>query len=195
MPKYGGPGRQRQKCIKRQCLRFSRILYTEDPLHNKAAVMQDEMVAELKAAGARGGLEAAIRTESGVTDTAVIEGGGSVRSQILEGFEDLASTPRAAASKQVTPMSGAKKKPGPPAAPSAAKRGRVGGKAGGGGGRKGRKKPGRPAAASMKTGAKKPTTRTRLSISDFDGVAQVCCSQISLILSYRPHFFVVLPMP
>ena len=32
MKKYGGVGRLRQKCIKRQCLKFSRLLYTEDPL-------------------------------------------------------------------------------------------------------------------------------------------------------------------
>ena len=184
MPKYGGPGRQRQKCIKRQCLRYSRILYTDDPLHNKAAVMQDEMVAELKAAGSSlpepGGPEAAAMTESGVADTAVNEssgaGSGGVprsQAQALEGFEDLAATPRAAALKQMTPVSSAKKKPvsGGASAPSSAKRGRVGGKAGGGGG-KGRRRPGRPPAGGSKTGAKKPT-RTRLSISDFDGVTQV----------------------
>ena len=145
--------------------------------------MQDEMVAELKAAGSSlpGPETAATVIEGGGTDTAVNESSGGVfKSQILEGFEDLAATPRAAALKQVTPASGAKKKPGPPSsgghgAPSSAKRGRVGGKAGGGGGgRKGRRKPGRPAGGgSMKTGGAKKPTRTRLSISDFDGVAQV----------------------
>ena len=191
MPKYGGPGRQRQKCIKRQCLRFSRILYTEDPLHNKAAVMQDEMVAELKAAGSGlppplpvdpSGLEAAAAPmrESGVTDAAGREGSaGVVWSQALEGFEDLAATPRAAALKQMAPAvsSAAKKKPvsgGQGGTPStSAKRGRVGGKGGGGG--KGKRRPGRPAGSgggSKSGGAKKPT-RTRLSFSDFDGVAQV----------------------
>ena len=168
MPKYGGPGRQRQKCIKRQCLRFSRILYADDPLHNKAAVMQDDMVAELKAAGSSIPVRA---NETVSTDSS--RRGSSDRPQTLGGLEDLSYTPRAAASKQVTPLSDAKKRPGPSQAPPA-KRGKVGGRAGG----KGRKKPGRPAATSMKGGAKKPA-RTRLSISDFDGVTQVECNQSS----------------
>ena len=156
--------------------------------------MQDEMVAELKAAGSSlpesGGLEAAAMTESGVADTAVNESsgagsGGISRSQALEGFEDLAATPRAAALKQMIPVSSTKKKPvsGGHSAPSSAKRGRVGGKAGGGGGgggRKGRRKPGRPAAGGSKAGAKKPT-RTRLSISDFDGVGQVLITLLDCI--------------
>lgn len=146
--------------------------------------MQDEMVAELKAAGSSlppepGGLE-----ERGVSGTAVRErsaahGDGVFWGQALEGFEDLAATPRAAALKQMTPASSAKKKPtsgghgAPSSSSSSAKRGRVGGKGGGGGGKR-RRKPGRPAASggSKSGGAKKPT-RTRLSISDFDGVAQV----------------------
>ena len=142
--------------------------------------MQDEMVAELKAAGSNlletSRCETAAVMESGVTDIAVNESSAGIfKSQVLEGFEDLAATPRAAALKQSTPISGAKKKPGPPAvsgghgAPSSAKRGRVGRKGG-----KGRRKPGRPAGgASTKTGGAKKPTRTRLSISDFDGVAQV----------------------
>ena len=40
MPKYGGPGRMRQKCIKRQCHKLSRILYAEDPLHSKSRKLQ-----------------------------------------------------------------------------------------------------------------------------------------------------------
>lgn len=51
MPKYGGPGRMRQKCIKRQCLKYSRILYAEDPLHSKRRVWQQDIAAELKAVG------------------------------------------------------------------------------------------------------------------------------------------------
>lgn len=55
MRKYGGPGRMRQKCIKRQCLRFSRILYAEDPLNKKKGShpvpFQQDVIAELKALG------------------------------------------------------------------------------------------------------------------------------------------------
>ena len=55
MRKYGGPGRMRQKCIKRQCLRFSRILYAEDPLNKKKGSQpvpfQQDVIAELKALG------------------------------------------------------------------------------------------------------------------------------------------------
>lgn len=55
MRKYGGPGRMRQKCIKRQCLRFSRILYAEDPLNKKKGSLpvpfQQDVIAELKALG------------------------------------------------------------------------------------------------------------------------------------------------
>ena len=145
------------------------------------------MVAELKAAGSGlppppppvdpSALEAAAAPmrESGVTDAAGREGStGAIWSQALEGFEDLAATPRAAALKQMAPAvsSAAKKKPvsgGQGGTPStSAKRGR-------GGGGKGKRRPGRPAGSgggSKSGGAKKPT-RTRLSFSDFDGVAQV----------------------
>ena len=51
MPKYGGPGRMRQKCIKRQCLNYSKILYAEDPLHSKRKVLHQDIAAELKAVG------------------------------------------------------------------------------------------------------------------------------------------------
>ena len=51
MPKYGGPGRMRQKCIKRQCLRLSKILYVADPLHDKKMVLQHDIAAELEAVG------------------------------------------------------------------------------------------------------------------------------------------------
>lgn len=44
LPKYGGPGRARQKCIKRQCLYLSKILQQE-MLHAQ----------ELKAAGRKVG--------------------------------------------------------------------------------------------------------------------------------------------
>lgn len=171
MPKYGGPGRQRQKCIKRQCLRFSRILYTDDPLHNKAAVMQDDMVAELKAAGSSlpgDGLEPVSAIDSGLTGTTVHD--RSVKLQQHELLDDLDLAPRAASLRQAAaapPSSGAKKRP-VASQPPPAKRGGFGGRAAG----KGRKKQGKPAATSMKGGAKKPT-RTRLSLSDFDGVTQV----------------------
>ena len=54
MPKYGGPGRMRQKCIKRQCHKLSRILYAEDPLHSKSSrKLQEDIAAELKKVGGR----------------------------------------------------------------------------------------------------------------------------------------------
>lgn len=50
MRKFGGVGRLRQKCIKRQCYRFSRLLYSEDPLvSGRQLVLQDDVAAELKA--------------------------------------------------------------------------------------------------------------------------------------------------
>ena len=58
MPKYGGPGRMRQKCIKRQCHKLSRILYAEDPLHSKSRKLQHDIAAELKAVGGQLDLEA-----------------------------------------------------------------------------------------------------------------------------------------
>ena len=49
MRKYGGPGRLRQKCITRQCIKLSRVLYTEDPLVSRGeAQMQEEMKFELE---------------------------------------------------------------------------------------------------------------------------------------------------
>ena len=53
MPKYGGLGRMRQKCIKRQCHKLSRILYAEDPLHSKSRKLQEDIAAELKKVGGR----------------------------------------------------------------------------------------------------------------------------------------------
>ena len=52
MRKFGGLGRLRQKCIKRQCYRFSRLLYSEDPLlSGHGLVLQEDVAAELKALG------------------------------------------------------------------------------------------------------------------------------------------------
>ena len=53
MPKYGGLGRMRQKCIKRQCHKLSRILYAEDPLHSKSRKLQEDIAAELRKVGGR----------------------------------------------------------------------------------------------------------------------------------------------
>ena len=132
--------------------------------------MQDEMVAELKAAGSSvpggGGLGPVSAKESSFTDTVVHD--WSVKSHGSEDLDEMDSTPKAAASRQVSSLNSSAKKRPVSSQPPPAKRGRVGGKPAG----KGRKKPGRPAASSMKGGAKKPT-RTRLSISDFDGVTQV----------------------
>lgn len=58
MPKHGGPGRVRQKCIKRQCLLLSRILYTEDPLQARSSPsLQQDMAEELRAAGGSSALQ------------------------------------------------------------------------------------------------------------------------------------------
>lgn len=52
MRKFGGLGRLRQKCIQRQCYRFSRLLYSEDPLlSGHGLVLQEDVAAELKALG------------------------------------------------------------------------------------------------------------------------------------------------
>ena len=53
MTKYGGRGSLRQKCIKRQCLRYSRILHAEDPIYTTkvAPVIQEELEAGLRAVG------------------------------------------------------------------------------------------------------------------------------------------------
>ena len=51
LPKYGGPGRARQKCIARQCLRLSKILYTEEALRTGNLVVQEEMAEEFISAG------------------------------------------------------------------------------------------------------------------------------------------------
>ena len=51
LPKYGGPGKVRQKCIARQCLRRSKILYTEESLQAGRPVLQEDMAAELRALG------------------------------------------------------------------------------------------------------------------------------------------------
>lgn len=49
----------RQKCIKRQCLLLSRILYMEDPLQkvSSSPALQQDMAAELRAAGSTALLE------------------------------------------------------------------------------------------------------------------------------------------
>jgi len=51
LPKYGGPGKIRQKCIARQCLRRSKILYSEESLLAGRLVLQEEMAAEFRALG------------------------------------------------------------------------------------------------------------------------------------------------
>ena len=38
---YGGPGKLRQKCIKRQCLKLSRILYQDDSKSMKQVIKED----------------------------------------------------------------------------------------------------------------------------------------------------------
>lgn len=135
--------------------------------------MQDEMVAELKAAGssvaggvvggmAGDGADTTFAANSGYTEVA------SCKSQATaDGMQEWSLPSRASVSKPTASFSSsAKKRPGN----SQAKRGRVGGRGGG----KGRRRQSRTAGNSIGKGgrAKKPT-RTRLSISDFDGVSQV----------------------
>lgn len=149
--------------------------------------MQDDMVAELKAAGSSlpgDGLEPVSAMDSGLTDVTVHD--RSVKLHPHESLDDLDSTPRAASLRQAAPLSsGAKKRPFA-SQPPPAKRGRFGGRAAG----KGRKKQGKPAATSMKGGAKKPT-RTRLSLSDFDGVTQVQCRGHAVsTVQWKLHIFV-----
>ena len=67
MPKYGGLGRMRQKCIKRQCHKLSRILYAEDPLHSKSRKLHDDMAAELRKVGGQVELASASDGEGGVS--------------------------------------------------------------------------------------------------------------------------------
>lgn len=140
--------------------------------------MQDDMVAELKAAGSSlpgDGLEPVSAMESSFTDATVHDKSGKL--QPYEVSDDFDYTPRAVSLRQAAPLSsGAKKRP-VSSQPPPAKRGRVGGRAAG----KGRKKAGKAAATSMKSGPKK-TTRTRLSLSDFDGVTQVYIECMLLVL-------------
>ena len=72
MPKYGGQGRMRQKCIKRQCHKLSRILYAEDPLHSKSRKLHEDIAAELKKVGGR------------VVFTSTSEGEGASRDDLAE---------------------------------------------------------------------------------------------------------------
>ena len=140
--------------------------------------MQDDMVAELKAAGSTlpgDGLEPVSVMDSGLTDMTAHD--RSVKLQPYESLDDLDSTPRATSLRQAAPPSSAAKKRPVASQPPPAKRGRFGGRPAG----KGRKKQGKPAATSMKGGAKKPT-RTRLSLSDFDGVTQVWIEGMLLVL-------------
>lgn len=69
MPKYGGPGRARQKCIKRQCLFLSRILQQEVAAEIKAgesgpAILQQELAKELGGGAVPGGLGGAMPERS-----------------------------------------------------------------------------------------------------------------------------------
>ncbi|CAI8020698.1 CXXC-type zinc finger protein 1 [Geodia barretti] len=119
MPKYGGLGRMRQKCIKRQCHKLSRILYAEDPLHSKSRKLHEDIAAELKKVGGRVVLSSTSEGEGTYKDAE--EASKSVR--FAE--EDLGSSiaPKTAAKSRHR----GKKKPAK----------RLGG-GGGGGGRSGR---------------------------------------------------------
>lgn len=87
MKKYGGPNKLRQKCIQRQCVKLSRVLYTEDPLlisHGEEARLQEDIKSELervstlparsegKGAGPHGPSAAGGRSKSSDTTAAII---------------------------------------------------------------------------------------------------------------------------
>ena len=79
MPKYGGLGRMRQKCIKRQCHKLSRILYAEDPLHSKSRKLHEDIAAELKKVGGRVVLSSTSEGEGTYKDGTAEETQKSVR--------------------------------------------------------------------------------------------------------------------
>ena len=172
MPKYGGTGRLRQKCIRRQCLKLSRILYSEDPLQSKTAVLQQEMVAELKAAGSKLVMYSEINTaDSAVHDSTVVtakESNTSSQSEIKMESDKAEMTLRAVSSVKVEPSFQQQKRPAPPPA----KRKPPAGNKGKGGRRRGRVA-GRKKTQNKGASAGGAKSVTRLSISDFDGITLV----------------------
>ena len=78
MTKYGGRGSLRQKCIRRQCLRYSRILYAEDPLSSKQHVFQEDIAAELRAVGS----SLSSLTDSSLDTKSVDDGDDSTSAQL-----------------------------------------------------------------------------------------------------------------
>ncbi len=163
MPKYGGPGRMRQKCIKRQCLKLSKILYAEDPLYSKSKVLQQDIYAELRAVGGdvveqfKGKDPTTISSSSSYvpsssTDVTKLDADSSVR------FTMMSDQPLGAGLVRLPPTSQkakpqAKRKPGKRLGGGGQRQSQQGGRRRGGG--RGRK------------------TRTRLSTSDFDDFTQV----------------------
>ena len=169
MPKHGGPGRMRQKCIKRQCLKFSRILYAEDPLHSKTRVLQDDIVAELKAIG--GNVESIPSSSDDIpsvphtVSSTSFQLADSTRERTMPSVDEFNTSPFFSVEKQQpTPTAKAR-------LPPAQKKKGSGRKGGSGKGGRGRRKGGRPAAVQKPSGKK---TTTRLSLSDFDIITQVC---------------------
>lgn len=180
MPKYGGVGRIRQKCIKRQCLKYSRILYAEDPLHSKKRVWQQDIAAELKAVGGElADVNEATSTTS--VDDSIIETSSQETASadffhkkpeedeaILESSKTESESVTKSVPSQQKSKSLPKKKP-------AKRLGR---------GRKQKRKGARKSFAK--------TTKTRLSTSDFD----VPVSQVYLLsLSFDPFHSLPLPFP
>ena len=51
LPKYGGPGRYKQKCLIKQCLRLSRILYSKESIESDNLVIRKEFAEEFVALG------------------------------------------------------------------------------------------------------------------------------------------------
>ena len=204
MTKYGGRGSLRQKCIKRQCLRYSRILYAEDPLSSKQHVFQDDIAAELRAVG--GSLSSltdssldtqSIDTVDESTSLPLTLKSGARESQLLQSVckettsindndyqslihSDVAGLEPGTITETTTARTSlpTKKKPGPPKKQKSS--GRVGGVKGGG-------------VTKGKTGMQKrrpskAKTKTRLSASDLDYEGrQVCPSAICLLLDLFVH--------
>ena len=91
MPKYGGVGRMRQKCIKRQCHKLSRILYAEDPLHSKSRKLHEDIAAELKKVGGRVELTSTSEGETGSRGS--FESGDIPKSLQISG-DNVSSVPK-----------------------------------------------------------------------------------------------------
>ena len=164
----------RQKCIKRQCLKCSKILYAEDPLHSKKKVLHHDIAAELKAVGGdipevnaeaarfvalaeEYNLESASVSESNAQSLRAVTG---VRQRLAD--EEDPGGVMAVVLPPPKPPVAAVPKPRPPPKKKPAKRLQ-----------KLKPKQRGRAAGSRRSSATKKATRTRLSASDLEIFSQV----------------------